>query len=253
MVAIMAKKMVDTCVYCGERAQLTREHVVPQCLFPKPLPSHMVTVGTCLPCNNLKSREDVYLRDFLLADMASGKSAVAQQLRTGKYKRSVQRNRSEIARAALKRTYRKPLYTPGGIYLGSPIAVPVDAKRLELSFERMVRGLYFYVWKDHLLRDYVFVAARIVGFHTAEVWSEMQQIGANIAFIRPDVFACQYTFDIKYQAVSRWLLLFYNTIVIEVHTLPPNGIEALIAEEPPDPISGLILPGSDTRAEAGAP
>src|SRR5207248_4010383 len=90
---------------------------------------------------------DAYLRDFLVADMAAGKSAVAQQLRTGKLKRSVQRNSSEIARTALERAYRKPLHTPGGIYLGSPIAVPVDAKRLELSFERMVRGLYYHVWK----------------------------------------------------------------------------------------------------------
>jgi hypothetical protein len=129
----------------------------------------------------------------------------------------VQTNRSEIARAALKRAYRKPLYTPGGIYLGSPIAVPVDRRRLELSFERMVRGLYYHVWNDHLPRDYTFELARIDGFHTAAVWSEMR-----------------------------------NTILIEVLTLPPNGIEALIAEES-DPVSGLALPNSDTGMGAGAP
>jgi hypothetical protein len=253
MIAIMAKTTVDTCIYCGTRTQVTREHVVPKCLFPRPLPPNMVTVGTCHPCNNSKSLDDSYLRDFLVADMAAGKSVVAQQLRTDKFKRSVQTNRSEIARAALKRAYRKPLHTPAGIYLGSPIAVPVDTKRLELSFERMVRGLYYHIWKDHLDRDYSFEISRIDGFHTAAAWAEMKQLGANIAAIRPDVFACQYLFDIKFHSASRWLLLFYNTILIEVLTLPPNGIEALIADEEADPTSGLILPGSDTATGASAP
>jgi hypothetical protein len=250
----MGKSKVDTCVYCGTLTKVTREHVVPECLFSKPLPPNMVTVGTCFVCNNSKSRDDAYLRDFLVADMAASKSAVAQQLRASKFKRSVQTNRSEIiARAALKRAYRKPLYTPGGIYLGSPIAVPVDTKRLELSFERMVRGLYYHVWKDHLDRDYTFEISRIDGFHTAATWSEMKQAGANIAAIGSDVFACQYVFDIKYHSASRWLLLFFNTILIEVLTHPPNGIEALIADEEPDPTSGLILPSSDSATGASAP
>ena len=253
MLAIMAKRTVDTCVYCGNQKEVTREHVVPACLFPKPLPSNMVTVRTCYPCNNSKSTDDAYLRDFLVSDLAAGKSSVVQQIRTDKLKRSVQRNRSEIARAALQRAYRKPLHTPGGIYLGSPIAVPVNAKRLELSFERMVRGLYFHVWKNHLPRDYTFDVARIDGFHTVAVWSEMRQTAANIAAIRPDVFACQYVFDTKYHAVSRWLLLFYNTILIEVFTLPPNGIEALITEQDTDLVSGLLLPESDTSQGACAP
>jgi len=248
--AIMAKSKVGTCIYCGAQAEMTVEDVLPRCLFPRPLPPNLVKVGACLTCNNGKSGDDAYLRDFLVADMAAGKSAVAQQIRTNTFKRSVQTNRSEIARLALKRAYRKPLHTPGGIYLGSPIAVPIDAKHLERIFERMVRGLWFHVWKDHLPRDYMFEVARIDGFHTAAVWSEMRQTGANIAAIRPDVFVCQYAFDIRYHAVSRWLLLFYNTILIEVFTLPPNGIEALITEDEPDPASGLILPDSDTSTGA---
>jgi hypothetical protein len=232
----MGKVSFDTCVYCGDQKELTREHVVPQCLFPKPLPSIMVTVGTCFECNNGKSSDDAYLRDFLVADMAAGKSPVAQQLRTGKFKRSVQTKRSEIAKVALNRAYRKPRHTPGGIYLGSPIAVPVDQRRLERSFERMVRGLYYHVWKDHLPRDYTFEISRIDGFQTAEIWSQMRQTGANIAAIRPDVFVCQYAFDIKYHAMSRWLLLFYNTIIIEVLTLPPDAILSLIAKEEADPV-----------------
>ncbi len=70
---------------------------------------------------------------------------------------------------------------------------------------------------------------------------------------RSDVFACQYVFDVKYHSASRWLLLFFNTILIEVLTHPPNGIEALIADEEPEPTSGLILPSSDSATGASAP
>ena len=117
----------------------------------------------------------------------------------------------------------------------------------------MVRGLYYHAWKDHLDRDYTFEISRIDGFHTVATWSEMKQAGANIAAIRPDVFACQYIFYIKYHSASRWLLLFYNTILIKVLTLPPNGIEALIADEETHSTSGLILPSSDTATGASAP
>ena len=132
----MGRSRIGTCTYCGERARITQEHVVPECLFPKPLPLNMVTVGTCFSCNNGKSKDDAYLRDCLLADLETVNSVAAQTLRGGTFKRSVQTNRSEVAKTALKRAHRIPLHTPNGIYLGSPFAVPVDGDRrlLETPF-----------------------------------------------------------------------------------------------------------------------
>jgi hypothetical protein len=238
----MSKRRVGTCVYCGGHANLTKEHVIPQCLYTPPLPSNTVTVGACQVCNNNKSVDDAYLRDYLVSDMASGKSPAAQNIRTSKVMRSVKKNRSEIAREIQKRTYRKPLYTPGGIYVGSPLAASVDAKRLTLSFERMVRGLYYHTWKQHLPRDYTFDISRVDGFQTVESWAEMKRSGAAMTNIDPQTFICQYAFDLNDHFVSRWLLLFYQTILIEVVTLPLNGIDALIAKIERNPSTGLICP-----------
>jgi hypothetical protein len=83
---IMERSKTGVCVYCGERAKLTREHVIPECLFTKPLPPNMITVGTCFQCNNGKSDDDVYLRDFLLADMATGENACAEEIRFSQLK-----------------------------------------------------------------------------------------------------------------------------------------------------------------------
>jgi hypothetical protein len=134
---IMGRSKSGVCVYCGEQAKVTREHVIPECLFTRPLPQNMITVGTCFKCNNGKSGDDVYLRDFLLADMATGENACAEELRISKLKRSVKTNRSEIARAALKWASRVPLRTPAGLFVGSAFAVPVDGKRIESMCKKL--------------------------------------------------------------------------------------------------------------------
>jgi hypothetical protein len=246
----MGKSTIETCVYCGTQSLLTREHVIPQCLFLRPLPPTMVTVGICFPCNNNKSADDTYLRDWLLSDMATDKNAVVRELRAGKLMRSVMTNRSELAQTVAKQAFRKPLYTPAGIYVGSHFAAPLETKRLEFSFEKMVRGLYYHVWEQHLDRTYKFLINRIDMFHVAEVWEERKHLGVNLACIHSDVFFCQYEFDAEYNSLSRWLLLFYNSILIEVLTLPPNGIEALIRKD--ESKSGSDATLSDARTGTGA-
>ena len=249
----MDNKAVDTCVYCGTQAEVTREHVVPRALFIEPLPPTMITVGVCHPCNNGKSSDDTYLRDFLLSDLATRKNPVAQTLRGGKLMRSVKRNRSEIARTVVRQARRKPLHSPGGIYLGSPYAAPLETERLESTFGKMVRGLYNHVYKTHLPQDVELVVSRIDRFQIRAAWDEMIKLGATMNGIHSEVFVCQYLVDAKFPFFSRWLLLFYNTIVIEVLTLPSNWMETLISDEETAPASGLILPDSDTGTGAVAP
>src|SRR5262249_21289051 len=55
------------CPYCGLRPGKTKDHVIPQSLFPKPLPNgiNLPTVKACAECNNVrKSGDDTFLRDF---------------------------------------------------------------------------------------------------------------------------------------------------------------------------------------------
>src|SRR5215203_5871561 len=111
-------KNVEFCAYCGVRPGTTREHVVPRSLFPKPLPEFMVTVGVCSRCNGDKSPLDAYLRDVLVADLASSDNPAANAVRSGTMLRSIQTNRSDLARAARSDLRMEPLHTPAGIFLG---------------------------------------------------------------------------------------------------------------------------------------
>ena len=193
----------------------------------------MITVGVCYACNNGKSSEDVYLRDYLLADIAAETNSVVQELRMSTFKRSVQTNRSEIARTALKWARRVLLRTSSGIYAGPAFAVPINTIRLESIYKRMVIGLYYYFTNTYLPRDYQFQIVR-VDAERSTLWSEMRLKKAVIASVSPDVFECQYKLVDNYPTLSRWLLLFYNRILITVSTFPPSGIASLIDATEPD-------------------
>ena len=52
------------CAYCGEPAT-TYDHVPPQCLYTRPLPSNLVTVPACAACNNGASKDDAEFRNHL--------------------------------------------------------------------------------------------------------------------------------------------------------------------------------------------
>src|SRR4051794_36153646 len=99
------------CVYCGKQTAVTTEHVVPRALFPKPKPSNLITVDACFDCNNPKSKDDVYVRDALLLDVASSPSSIAQLLRDGEFIRSVEANRSEIARVLMRYSKPEPVHS----------------------------------------------------------------------------------------------------------------------------------------------
>ena len=58
----MPSDATDKCFLCGATENLTRDHIPPKGLFPKPRPSNLYTVPCCGPCNNGASNEDEYLR-----------------------------------------------------------------------------------------------------------------------------------------------------------------------------------------------
>jgi hypothetical protein len=82
-------KRNGVCPYCGQYGKLTRDHVIPQCLFPddEPLPGDIPKIHVCMACNNRwKSQYDVYLRDMLVNDMAWVKNPMAQKVCSGPQK-----------------------------------------------------------------------------------------------------------------------------------------------------------------------
>src|SRR5262245_822652 len=57
----MANAERNPCVYCGKLRKLTRDHIPPKNLFPRPRP-RLITVPCCTPCNEEASKDDEYFR-----------------------------------------------------------------------------------------------------------------------------------------------------------------------------------------------
>jgi hypothetical protein len=145
------KRKIRECVYCGEVKEVTKDHVIPKCLFTKPYPPNLISVFACEQCNNAKSLNDDYLRDFLVCDNYVSQNPIAQQVFHQKLLSSQRQGSSVIAREVIKKARLEPLYTKGGIYIGDYYSTPVDEKRILKIFEIVVRGLYYDAYKNAFL------------------------------------------------------------------------------------------------------
>jgi 5-methylcytosine-specific restriction endonuclease McrA len=57
---------IGECAYCGDVGIITRDHVPPKGIFPKPRPANLITVPACSKCHSQQtSRDDEYFRNTL--------------------------------------------------------------------------------------------------------------------------------------------------------------------------------------------
>lgn len=146
--------MAKSCIYCGSGEDLTRDHIPPKTLFPKPRPSNLITVPCCKNCNGSFSLDDEYFQIML-------------SLRIDVHKKdSVQKNWKKILRG-LKRSESAGFYksimssikkrnvkTKDGIYLGKISTYDIDVERVKNISDRIIQGLYFNITGNRIPREY---------------------------------------------------------------------------------------------------
>src|SRR4051812_45600535 len=104
------RRAESVCVYCGELKVGTDEHVVPRCFFPDDArPSDSVIVRACNRCNSQKAKEDSYVRDLLVSDLANEGNPIARKVMKTVH-RSIRKNRSDFGRDAIRRGSLTPLH-----------------------------------------------------------------------------------------------------------------------------------------------
>lgn len=208
------------CVYCGLHKMLTRDHVIPQCLFTNPLPPNLITAPVCDDCNKEKGRDDDFLRDFLASDMFGNQSPIANQIFHEKVLKSARRNSSELARVALTDFRIEPFYTTGSIYLSDVIAVPVDADRIERIMFRIVRGLYYDARRQRIPNHYSSQVRQYNPWGFASLWQHFdEQQWALSTRVLGNVFGCGFLYDKEDPFVTIWLISFYERVFFSVRTV----------------------------------
>src|SRR4051812_1561276 len=102
------------CAYCSNPAESIDEPV-PRCMFTRPLPTDIVKVPACRACNGGKSKDDEYLRDMLAFSRDCCEHPVAKALMGDTITRSMEQDKSVIARAVVRNSEPVYLRSPGGI------------------------------------------------------------------------------------------------------------------------------------------
>lgn len=139
----MKKRRSGTCTYCGIEGKVTREHVIPRCLF-EPVPEvGLILVPVCRGCNNNeKAKLDEYFRDRLIFDTLVKDHPTVRRFRAGAYRRAVDRNHSKLTRiATVIATTRGVTYDD--VYRGNYNVVFANEDRLKREIDFINRGLGF--------------------------------------------------------------------------------------------------------------
>jgi cation transport regulator ChaB len=223
----MAKKgqrKIGECVYCGRNSPLTKDHVIPRSLFVSPFPPNLITVPCCEQCNNLKSRDEDYLRDLLTTDIYANTHPIAENIFKDKVARSARRNSSEFAHKVVTSARSEPFYTRGGVYLGNVVAIPVDEIRMTGIFTRIVRGLYYEARKQRIPDNYIFKVWRYQPWDFLEALEYFKQMHMNGPRILGDVFGYAFLSVQEDPLMTLWLLWFYKRAFFSVSVGNPELI-----------------------------
>ena len=154
-------KSRNECVYCGSQRQLTRDHIPPKNLFPKPLPSNLVTLPCCRGCNAGASKDDEYFR-FLVTRDDAGDHPEARKILPAFFKSLQRRQAKGLTNLMKENLFDIDVYTPGGIYVERRLGYNADVRRFDNVASRIVKGLF---WHEF--------GVRLPDTHNSKAWSDL--------------------------------------------------------------------------------
>jgi hypothetical protein len=218
----MSRRRKGTCAYCGKHCKITSDHVIPKALFPRPLPTQMVTVSACHDCNSKKSKHDDFLRDLLTTDIAGNQSPIANSIFRDKVLSSHRQRKSLLSRIALNEAKRVQIISKSNLYYGDCYAVTFDLARAVEMFSFIVRGLNYKLRGVVLPSDCEFKVNRLVDKDINKWRDFFLQNGRNIFVVQEGIFWCEYQYADFDETPTFWMLTFYDRIFYRVITVPAN-------------------------------
>jgi hypothetical protein len=135
---------ITWCYLCRSTENLTRDHVPPENLFPKPKPSNLITVPCCNACNKSFGKLDEQFRAFMSTPVnvsATGKAVMRDKVFGGSLKRS-----SALKKQIAKDVFKGTLMTELGL-----VTVPLITMNravFDPFFTRLTKGLLATFYPD---------------------------------------------------------------------------------------------------------
>ncbi|MGH9867610.1 MAG: HNH endonuclease [Candidatus Polarisedimenticolia bacterium] len=131
------------CTYCGIEGPITSDHIPPRNLFPERTPYELITVPSCLKCNQSSSQDDEYFRAILSLWEELSSSPVMAELRP-KALRGLQRSEAARFRRSIELTsQRVQLFDPLGRVVRDSTTVGMNKARVNNVVSRITAGLLY--------------------------------------------------------------------------------------------------------------
>ncbi|WP_144076868.1 HNH endonuclease [Salinicola socius] len=202
------------CAICGERDGVTRDHVPPKAIFPKPRPENLVTVPACLECNNGASDDDDLFKVFLSMQAASN-SEIARRLFQEKTARTLERN--QVLLSAIMEESREVQVVINQGWVETRTGVLWNSKAHDAVIERTMRGLYFHHSGSHVPKGSNLSVQWLRGI-PEEI--EVNLDSFNTVVIGDDQVTYKYMINEDDSRYSLWLFDFYGAHWASGHTSP---------------------------------
>ena len=216
------------CYLCGVRPANTRDHLFPECLFPKPIPSNLpARLPACEQCNNSLSKDEELFRVFVASGMAYEKEP-GFRIWTEKIRPDLQGKRRGLKHFLKPLTKVVTVISESGGFLGQAGIIEMQRQPIQRVLRKIAKGLYFLdtnqVLPDdvEILADYSDKPERLVSPPLDEAIK-----GAKKSAYGNGVVTCWRNIVKDDPATSLTWLVFYEDKAFLLCTLRQETLEAV--------------------------
>lgn len=209
----------EQCYLCGKPSgELTRDHVPPACLFPKPRPSNLITLPCCEDCQREYQKDEEYFRTNIstISDIETNEKVKEIWQTT---LRSLSRSHG-LRKDVISRMAPAEIKSPSGLYFGSATGISIPQDRTKRVLRKIALGLYYHHTGSRITDDFEVD----VYFQPKEYSPDLLKQFRYIGYFK-DVFSYGGVFTTDSES-SVWSMSFYRSVAAVVIFISPAKDDA---------------------------
>ena len=208
------------CAYCGARDSITRDHVPPRNLYPKPASGVVVTVPCCLACQRMWEKDDEYLRAAVVTTVNVESVAQSQQSIDALFRSLERPQQRGFTLSLVKRAVEVDVQSESGILVGKVPVLEIDPGRIGRVLARIVRGLFFHETGARLAPNCE-VTVKLRQFGLADLLAKIGDVTfPPFSHLGNGVFSYSYITLPESPLATFWLAAFYDRLPFLALTRP---------------------------------
>lgn len=212
---------IGECAYCSDVGIITRDHVPPKGIFPKPRPENLITVPACRKCHSQQtSRDDEYFRNAL-----NVREELSQHPDVLKTQPTIMRSLLNPHKTGMLAEFLGNIrlieyVTPAGIFIKQQLGVQQDMIRIRRVVQRTLNGLFYHHKQHRLPASYetlVFNDESVQKWPASVLDTYQEKVikpllAQNAITLGNVVFSYRFGFNTADQNTTYWILVFYGRV-----------------------------------------